>query len=41
MSESLYEEKGPVIIVSDPSNPAFYQIKKNPEWSNIPDMIML
>ena len=38
MSEPYYIEKGPVIIVPDPINPDFYQVKKNPEWSQIPEI---
>lgn len=38
MSEQYYIEKGPIIIVPDPINSNFYQVKKNPEWSQIPEI---
>ena len=38
MSEQYYIVKGPIIIVPDPINSNFYQVKKNPEWSQIPEI---
>ena len=39
MSEDLYyEERGPIIIVTDPCNPNIYQVKRNPMWSELPEI---
>lgn len=38
MSEGLYIEKGPIIIIPDPLNPNFFQIVRNSEWTQIPEI---
>ena len=38
MSEGLYIERGPVVIVPDPMNPNFFQVVRNPEWTQIPEV---
>lgn len=39
MSEDLYyEERGPIIIVTDPYNPNIYQVKRNPMWGELPEI---
>lgn len=39
MSEDLYyEERGPIIIVTNPYNPNIYQVKRNPMWGELPEI---
>lgn len=38
MSEGLYIEKGPIIIIPDPLNPNFFQIVRNSDWMQIPEI---
>lgn len=38
MSEYYYIEKGPIVVIPDPLHPNFYQVKKNPAFSEIPEV---
>lgn len=38
MSEGLYIEKRPIIIIPDPLNPNFFQVVRNSEWTQIPEI---
>ncbi len=35
MSEGYYIERGPIVLIPDPMNPNFFQVKQNPMWGQV------